>query len=350
MAASAFDSVFGDIFPEDVEVTAAPTPKKEVAYSYEDLTPSTIYPDCSCMVRKACEVFPELTGNETPVTTYHWDTAPPIAIPEVDPYYVPDAKVLSTIITAGHLKLKLMTIGDTGTGKTSLLEYFAAKTGRPFVRQQFDNNLDDQKLFGCLEFDEKGTYFNKSLMVKSFDYPTVCVFDEFTRATSEITMLANPVLDRGTVTVTAKDGECAVAQTSEDFLIFGTDNTAGNGDGMDIYNSSNVVDEAIRNRFDLYEHMDYPPKSVVTDIVERMSDGHLTDDEMTKIVAFTLLVQKGFKERTITTAWSTRNLKAIIPLVKVGYELKDAVEVNYLNRILESERADVEETMRVVFH
>lgn len=353
---SGFDEVFGDIFGDDAEefeVTPATEVEEEVIdpvmFEYEGWVKSDVYPDCTTCTVPARELFP-MIDSDIPVRKYSWDKLPPIEIPEVDPIYVPDVEALSTIITSAHLGLKAMLYGDTGSGKTSLLEYFAAMTKRPFARIQFDDMTDDQKLFGNLDLnDEGGTYYNKSLMVQSFDWPTICTLDELSRATAAVTMLMNPVLDRGTVQIVSKGGEGAVAKASKEFLIFATDNTVGNGDGLDVYNSSNVLDEAIRNRLHMYQRVPYPSKSVVADILTKI-DPCLSSNMKDKLVKFTGQLQQGFTERTITTAWSNRNLKAVVALLNAGMDVKEAITINYVNRVLDCEKEDVKEAMRVIFH
>lgn len=121
----------------------------------------------------------------------------PIPVPPVDPLYEPDRDNLKALCRASRLGLKPLLVGDTGSGKTSILEYFAAKTGRPFHRQEFDASTDDQKLLGSLEYSPtKGTYFNKSDFVRSMSYPSLTDADEVCRAMTATQMLLNPILDR----------------------------------------------------------------------------------------------------------------------------------------------------------
>lgn len=276
-------------------------------------------------------------------------------VPTVPTVYEPCLTALGSLVLSCATGLKTMLVGDTGTGKTSLAEFFAAKLGRPFARIQFDEFMDDQKLIGSLEVRGTGdgaseTYFNKSELVRAMAYPSVACMDEFSRGPSHVTMLANPILDRGSVTVTTHDDSASSkVQAVDDFFICATDNTNGTGDDMDLYNSSNVLDEAIRNRFDLYERVPYPSESVEREIIKQFTQGKLDDDLVRQLAHFSAMCHKGYTDRKIRTAFSIRNLKAISELMLQGVSVKDAIRFNFYNRVSKSEQPDIAEVVRSIF-
>lgn len=283
-------------------------------------------------------------------TDYQHLDMPPV--PEV---YEPCLQALSSLVLSCATGLKCMLVGDTGTGKTSLAEYFAAMLGRPFARIQFDEFMDDQKLIGSLEVRGTGdgaseTYFNKSELVRAMSYPTVACMDEFSRGPSHVTMLANPILDRGSVTVTTHDDSAsAKVQSVDDFFICATDNTNGTGDDMDLYNSANVLDEAIRNRFDIYERVPYPSESIEREIIKQLTYGKLDDDTVRKLAHFSAMCHKGYTDREIRTAFSIRNLKAISEMLLQGVDVKSAIKYNFINRVSKSEQPDITELIRAIW-
>ena len=303
------------------------------------------YRDVSCR-----HLFNQPTMMDATVRQYQGlDKLTPILIPEKhDPYY-PDLRALESLVISSNTGLKAMLYGHTGCGKTSLLEYFAACTGRPFVRVVFDAATDADVLFGSLEMSNGNTYFNKTDLVKSMELPCLCGMDEFSRATSTATMLVNPVLDRGIVTVTSYgDEEQATIIAHPEWMVAGTDNTNGTGDGMDLYNSANVLDEAIRNRFDLYNIVPCPNYDIEREMIEAMSGGQITGQDSASLARFSQSCHKAFEDREVTTAFSARNIKAICKLHSQGMELKPALEANFFNRVAESEVGDVKEMWRAI--
>ena len=277
-----------------------------------------------------------------------------LPVPEIPKVYEPNKDGLSSLILANATGLKAMMFGDTGTGKTSLAEFFAAKLGRPFVRVVFDATTDDQKLYGSLEVKSvegaSETYFNKSDLSYSLDFPTVACMDEFSRANAEQTMLVNPLLDRYEVSVTSHDDSiCQTIKADSDWFVCGTDNTNGTGDDMDLYNSANVLDEAIRNRFDIWARIPYPNQGTEMKIIDQLTDERMPNKEVINLAKFSQLCHKGYEERTLRTAFSVRNLIAICSLWERGIDLKTAVEMNFKSRVAKSEVSDVAETIRGIW-
>ena len=174
--------------------------------------------------------------------------------------------------------------------------------------------------------------------------------DEFSRANAEQTMLVNPLLDRRQVTVTSHDdvvSERVVAH--EDWLVFGTDNTNGSGDDMDLYNSSNVLDEAIRNRFDIYSRVPYMSESAERKVIMALSGDVFTSEQAKQLAHFSALCHKGYADRKIRTAFSVRNLKAIIAMVMSGVSMKQAIDHNFTQRVAKAEQADISEMIRGIW-
>ena len=275
-----------------------------------------------------------------------------LAVPEVPKVYEPHKESLNALIMAAGTGLKPMLYGHTGTGKTSLYEYFAAMLGRPFVRTVFDATTDDQKLYGSLEVKSVDgaaeTYFNKSDLSYSLDFPAVAVMDEFSRANAEQTMLVNPLLDRRQVTVTSHDDKSATITAHANWFVGGTDNSNGTGDDMDIYNSSNVLDEAIRNRFDIWSKVPYASETVEHTIISLLSP-EMPESEKRNLARFSRLMHKGYEDRKIRTAFSVRNIIAITDMYKYNRDVKACIDLNFKARVAKSETADIAETVRSIW-
>ena len=273
----------------------------------------------------------------------------PIPVPKQITPYALNEDMIKALVLSSTTDLKSMFIGETGCGKTSGIEQFAAITGRPFHRQEFDAFTDDQKLFGSLELKDGETYFNKSDYIISMRYPAIVCNDEMCRGSSMATMALNPVLDRGQVRVTSHDDSLSETITAHpEWMVVATDNTAGNGDDIDVYNSANVLDQAIINRFDMFINVPYPSESTERELISAMSPS-LAQEDVKKLAKFSSLCHKGFTDRTITTAFSIRNLKAITSLLGKGVSLKEAMNMNYVTRVAKSEKADIKEMISSIW-
>ena len=299
----------------------------------------------------AWAVFPieDWKAVDFEVTQYQGFESHPLGVPEIDPVYIPNQSALTVLLMSDHTDLKALLVGHPGTGKTSLLEYFAAMLGRPFVRFNFDQTTDDAKLFGSLELAEGKTFFNKSDLTKSLSYPALLGMDEFSRANSFQTMLVNPLLDSKIVRVTSHDDSASeVVRAVEGWSVFGTDNTNGTGDDMDLYNSANVLDEAIRNRFDIFHTVPYMAETEERELIKHLSPS-LEESLVKKLAKASAMFHKGYADRSITSAFSIRNLKAVLKLHSAGCSLGQALTYNFVTRVSDTDRPDVQETIRSIF-
>ena len=273
----------------------------------------------------------------------------PIVVPAVDPNYEPNVDMLKSLILNSRTGMKGMYIGHTGCGKTSGIEYFAAMTGRPFHRQEFDETLDDQKLYGSLELKPGETYHNKSDLVKSMAWPAICCLDEFSRATSTGSMLTNPLLDRRQARITSHDDEVSeTINAIPEWMVVATDNTNGSGDDMDIYNAANVLDEAIRNRFDSFITVPYLSEGQERKLIGRLIPD-MGEEQVKKFAKFSQLCHKGFEDRKLTTAFSVRNLLAIGKYMSEGLDFPEALTINFTNRVSQDERQFVSELVSSIW-
>lgn len=337
---------------------------KDVEQKEEQLIDSSSIEYIASTDWEEMEEFPGVSNRKIDARVlFGNDKLPAIAINEyrgftntlpVPDIYIPHLESLATIIESEATGLKAIFVGDTGCGKTSILEYYAAVTGRPFYRNSWDETMDDQKLYGSLEIrsTDKGpeTYFNPAITTQSMKYPAICVQDELSRGSSSQTMMLNPLLDRSCITITSHDGETShTVKAHPDWLIFATDNTAGNGDDMDLYNSSNVLDQAIINRFDLYQRVPYAPASVEARLIAKFAGDAISEADTNKLAHFSELCHKGFSERTLTTAFSVRNLQAICKLIVLGHSVKTAIKRNYVSRVAKSEQTDINEMIRSIW-
>jgi cobaltochelatase CobS len=274
--------------------------------------------------------------------------------PSVPSIYIPPVEDLEKLSLAISLKLKVNVVGPTGAGKTLMYEYYAAMTGRPYLRIEHNVELDKASVFGQthLSTDDAGntiTDFIPGVFVTSADEPTLVNLDELSRASGHANMIYQRPLDRNQIFLPEMKDAGKMAITPDEFWIMcASDNTKGNGDDMDMYSASNVQDAAFINRWDIVIEQDY-----LTVAQEGRLFAMLCPDAESKdssaLIKFSNLIHKGFKKGEISTAFSPRNLVAIAKLVTAGVTMRESVEMNYISRVSKSELPDVSECLRSAF-
>ena len=162
-------------------------------------------------------------------------------------------------------------------------------------------------------------------------------------------MLTNPLLDRRSVRITSHDDTKSETITAHpEWMVVATDNTNGSGDNMDIYNAANVLDEAIRNRFDSFVEVPYLSETQERKLIANLIPDMDTDN-VRKFAKFSQLCHKGFEDRKLTTAFSVRNLLAISKYMSEGLDFSSALKVNFTNRVSVDERQYVNELVASIW-
>ena len=196
-------------------------------------------------------------------------------------------------------------VGQPGSGKTTLPQQVAARTGRPVFVQSFRQGLEEDDWLAKQEINDKGTFLTVLPLVKSMDYPFYAVMDEFNRMSRGGRLLFNGVLHDGGhlrlpngVNVTPVEGWRCVT----------TDNTKGFGDGLDMFDGD-VNDISTTDRFSLMIEVPYlPHEQQVQMLVDSVPDLHVELAEM--IITFGGKVRDGFDKGGLPLPWTPRRAKA----------------------------------------
>lgn len=78
-----------------------------------------------------------------------FDESQKARIPEVNPHYMPNQEALSQLAYAiENTTMPSLLTGKPSVGKSSLVEYYCAITGRPFYRFNYNGTMDASSLLG----------------------------------------------------------------------------------------------------------------------------------------------------------------------------------------------------------
>ncbi|KCV71764.1 hypothetical protein H696_01182 [Fonticula alba] len=150
--------------------------------------------------------------------------------------------------------------GPTSAGKTSMVEYLAARTGHRFVRINNHEHTDLQEYLGSYVADDQGRLaFREGVLVEALRHGHWIVLDELNLAPTDVLEALNRLLD--------DNRELYLPETQEtvrphpDFMLFATQNPPR------LYGGRKVLSRAFRNRF-LEIHFDDIPVGELQEIVE----------------------------------------------------------------------------------
>eukprot|EP00934_Nitzschia_sp_Nitz4_P000670 Nitzschia sp. Nitz4//scaffold122_size67431//7852//24798//NITZ4_006082-RA/size67431-snap-gene-0.19-mRNA-1//1//CDS//3329534394//670//frame0 len=151
--------------------------------------------------------------------------------------------------------------GPTSAGKTTLVEYMAARCGHHVVRINNHEHTDIQEYTGSFTADQNGTLkFRDGLLVKALRLGYWVILDELNLAPTEVLEALNRLLDDNRELFLAETNE--TVKPHPNFRLFATQNPSG------IYGGRKPLSRAFRNRF-VEIHMGDIPSNEMTTILEK---------------------------------------------------------------------------------
>lgn len=237
-------------------------------------------------------------------------------------FWVP-RPVWEAILFGIHTGANVLLLGPSGSGKTELA-YLAAKAYGVGLEAFNCGAMSEPRssLIGNTHFDaERGTWFQESRFVRAIRDAegTGCVvlLDEITRAVRSAFNILLPLMDGQRYVACDESESGEVIKRGERVGIVATANV-----GVE-YTGTEEMDRALRDRFAMTVHMEFPPAEVEAKILERrcgVSPG----------VAARLVSVAGTQRRLavvdgeFTEQISTRMLLAAGRAVKAGFSMEDA--------------------------
>jgi midasin len=212
--------------------------------------------------------------------------------------------------------------GPTSSGKTSMIEYLAKRTGHEFVRINNHEHTDLQEYLGTYVSDSHGRLqFQEGVLVKALRDGHWIVLDELNLAPTDVLEALNRLLDDNRELLLPETQE--IVRPHPEFMLFATQNPAG------LYGGRKQLSRAFRNRF-LELHFDDIPINELQEILHKRTK--LPESRCKKIVdvyiELATLRQENrlFEHKSFATLrdlfrWALRDNDTIEQLAHNGYML-----------------------------
>ncbi|KAJ8113010.1 hypothetical protein OPT61_g4755 [Boeremia exigua] len=212
--------------------------------------------------------------------------------------------------------------GPTSSGKTSMIEYLAKRSGNTFVRINNHEHTDLQEYLGSYVSGADGKLtFQEGILVRALREGHWIVLDELNLAPTDVLEALNRLLDDNRELLIPETQE--VVRPHDDFMLFATQNPAG------LYGGRKVLSRAFRNRF-LELHFDDIPVEELKEILHRRVQ--IPESWCGKIVQVykelstmrqenRIFEQKSFATLRDLFRWAQRKAETIQDLAVNGYML-----------------------------
>jgi cobaltochelatase CobS len=254
-------------------------------------------------------------------------------VPAIDPFYVADVPVLAQFLTAAERSRNIWLSGKAGSGKTTMPEQYAARTGRPFVRIAFQRAIEPVDLIGMLGLDGKGGMkWRDGVLTRAIRMAgTVILLDEITMAPAGLAAVIQTLLDMRFLTLPTGER----VDVADGVVFVAADNTAGFGDTSGLYAGTTTANAALVDR--MARVIDVPYLSAALEA--QALHNHVKDapaNACRRLVDFMQSARNlpGFEDRPL----SLRRMVAFMEMVVDGFSPQDALKATMLSRLPDAER------------
>lgn len=232
-------------------------------------------------------------------------------VPKKDPTYVPFGfhKDLTTILSSNNFYPVFIT-GLSGNGKTTMVEQVCANLKRDAIRVNISIETDEDDLIGGNTLIDGNVVYREGPVLMAMKRGAVLILDECDRGSNKL-MCLQAILE-GKPYFNKKTGE--TVHPAPGFNIVATANTKGQGSDSGKYMSAQILDDAFLERFAVTIEQEYPSSKVEKKIVmKKMERVEKVDEDFAdKLVAWSDIIRKTFKEGAIDDLISTRRLEHIV--------------------------------------
>ena len=269
------------------------------------------------------------------------DILPGSLVPKLDEEYVFQEDLSHKILVSLREGEKIMLVGPTGLGKSTLIEQLAARLNWPLIRVAASGGLTESDFLGEWTVQDGETVFNYGFLPRAMMQGAICLIDEIDGIEPSVAFSIHQLLeDQGKLVLLQNGGE--VIEPHQNFRLVATANTLGHGDEAGLYTGTRVLNAAFLDRFAAVFRMDYMPPTLESRVIcQRVPDCR-------PALAKTLVKVAGDVRQAIweDEQYCTFSTRRLIDLARKFHQLGDlpaALNLTVLNKMAQSDRQVVYE-------
>ncbi|MDR2390529.1 MAG: MoxR family ATPase [Planctomycetota bacterium] len=268
------------------------------------------------------------------------DALPGRHVPDADGRYNFDPVLARSVLLSLIANDRVLLVGPTGSGKSSLVVQLAARLNWPLRRVNLHGETGVSDFLGTFKARGGEVYFQYGLLPTAMREGQILVLEELDAATPEILFALQGVLEEeGTLTLAENGGEIVLPQPN--FRLVATANTLGRGDESGLYAGTNVLNASHLDRWDVVYSVGYP-ESVQETAIVREKAPEVPAALVEGMINLARDVRKAVAEEQLYTTFSTRRLLAFARKIS-SLGLEQALAATVLNKLAPEERRVVAE-------
>lgn len=271
----------------------------------------------------------------------------PVNTGKVDDAFIPknipfedNKKTLEEVAIAVAKQIPVLLIGETGTGKTSLVRHLAHETKNAFVRVNHNGGTTTEDILGRWTIGQNGqTIWIDGILVEAMKKGYWFLADEINAASAEINFAYHSLLDDdGYVMLAEKGNEVVVPHPN--FRFFGAMNPPTE------YAGTKELNKALMSRF-IVSKVDFPSPKVEEKILVARTG--IDADVAEKMIRCAFEIRASHAKQNIRFVFSTRDLIMWATMFKVYKKYLPAAENTVLNKVGEDDYESIKDVMSLHF-
>ena len=232
-------------------------------------------------------------------------------IPEKMTNYVPFGhfKDVKNIIKS-KIFFPVFITGLSGNGKTLMVEQTCASLKRELFRVNITIETDEDDLMGGHTLQNGNIIFREGPVIKAMRKGAVLLLDEVDLGSNKMMCLQSVLEGKGYLI--KKTGEWVTPTPG--FTVVATANTKGQGSEDGKFIGTQIMNEAMLERFAITMQQEYPPVTTERNILkqEMALTGDVDEDFGKKLVDWADIIRKTYYEGAIDDVITTRRLVHIV--------------------------------------
>lgn len=295
---------------------------------------------------EARDLFPGLEyPSNVRLPVYGWDKAPAnkaIFAAKLQGGYIPDIDALRQIACSLVDGTPLCLVGPQGAGKSTAVIETLVRANWEIEIMTAHKFAEPMDLCGSRFQSADGTWrYEMNELLDAYVNGKALLMEERDNLNSASTTFLNSFLDRSPVRVPFLEG---VAKPHPNCRVFGTANTVGNGEGIDVFTSSEVVSPAANRRWAMAE-VDYMNSVEEGNLLERMfPDEQIGAPVRDFLVNFAGKTREAAKEGTVLPFSTGELVMCATRLALLGTaRLQEVLAATYFVKMRSDQRAAAEE-------
>jgi len=235
---------------------------------------------------------------------------------------------VETVIKSGMFAPMYVT-GLSGNGKTTMVMQACANLNRECFRVNITSATDEDDLLGGFRLINGETVWQDGPVVNAMRRGAVLLLDEIDLGTHLMMCLQSVLEGKGIYLKKINEW----VQPAAGFTIFATANTKGKGSDDGRFAGTNIMNEAMLDRFDWTLEQEYAPKSTEKRILlKKMKTLGCEDKDFAgRLTEWADMIRRAFREGAIDEIITTRRLENVVKAFAIFQSRETAIDMA-LNR------------------